>query len=102
VRLQSVNGVCIWNSKKEIQLPIAHSMGRYITSENEMKRLQDQGQIWLKYENNPNGSMNSVAGISNQAGNVAALMPHPERAIAAWMGSADGRNILSAPFENRM
>jgi phosphoribosylformylglycinamidine synthase subunit PurQ / glutaminase len=72
------------------KLPVAHGDGRYFVEDDELKRLQDKGQIWLKYEENPNGSINNIAGVMNEKGNVAALMPHPERAMTDWMGGVDG------------
>lgn len=72
-----------------VQMPIAHAEGRYFI--NDSQQLWDQGQVWWVYENNPNGSLDHIAGVTNQKGNVAGLMPHPERAIAKWMGGAGGR-----------
>ena len=74
-----------------IRLPIAHADGRYYVEPDELKRLQDKGQIWWTYRGvNPNGSVADIAGVMNEAKNVGALMPHPERAIFEWMGTADG------------
>ena len=79
-----------------VSLPIAHGEGRYFLDKEGLKRLSDREQIWLTYENNPNGSLQDIAGITDRVGRVAGLMPHPERAIASWMGSRDGRQF----FEN--
>jgi len=73
---------------KNLHLPIAHSEGRYIAKKDTIKKLQDNNQIWLTYKENPNGSIDDIAGILNK--NTAGLMPHPERAIEKWMGSTDG------------
>lgn len=97
VELESVSSnVCAWETQKKLnyKLPIAHSMGRYIASDDVLKKIQDKNQIWLKYKSNPNGALLDIAGICNQKGNVAGLMPHPERAMNTWMGSDDGKNIL--------
>ncbi len=95
VELKNMGSVCEWEPQSEnLRLPIAHSMGMFIAPEDSLKKLQDQNQIWLKYETNPNGAMQDIAGICNAKGNVAALMPHPERAMQKWMGSDDGRSIL--------
>lgn len=76
---------------KRVRLPIAHADGRYHVEPDELKRLQDNGQIWWTYcGTNPNGSVANIAGVMNEAKNVGALMPHPERAIFDWMGTADG------------
>ena len=81
-------------SGKFWRLPIAHSMGRYFAPEDQLQSLFDQNQVWLQYKSNPNGSLRDIAGITNEMGNVYALMPHPERAMTKWMGSEDGRSIL--------
>ncbi len=72
------------------KLPIAHADGRFFAEGDDLKKLQDRGQIWWSYLNNPNGSIASIAGVMNESKNVAALMPHPERAIQSWMGGTDG------------
>ncbi|MCM2282564.1 MAG: phosphoribosylformylglycinamidine synthase subunit PurQ [Bdellovibrionaceae bacterium] len=77
-----------------MRLPIAHADGRYYAEDDELKRLEDNGQIWLTYEKNPNGSIADIAGVMNASGNVAALMPHPERAMADWMGGHDGLSFF--------
>jgi len=75
---------------KTVRLPIAHADGRYYVENDDLKKLQDNGQIWWSYMNNPNGAIADIAGVMNQAKNVAALMPHPERAMHDWMGGTDG------------
>ncbi len=77
-----------------LRIPIAHADGRYTVSIDEAKRLEDRGQVWLRYKVNPNGSVADIAGVTNEAGNVSGLMPHPERALETWMGSSDGRALL--------
>ncbi len=76
------------------RLPVAHADGRYMVEDDELKQLEDNNQIWFRYCENPNGSMADIAGVSNRTGNVAALMPHPERAMAAWMGGSDGLSFF--------
>ncbi len=80
--------------KQTLKLPIAHGDGRYYNTGDGLKKLQDQDQIWLKYQKNPNGSLLDIAGITSESGNVFALMPHPERAVFQWMGSSDGVYFL--------
>ncbi len=77
-----------------INLPIAHGEGKFYADTETLKKMQDQNQIWLQYNNNPNGSVLDIAGITNKQQNVGALMPHPERALAEWMGSSDGGLFL--------
>ena len=83
------------NSTK-VQMPIAHGEGCFYIQPDGLKEIQDQEQIWWTYKSNPNGSINNIAGIMNKGKNVAALMPHPERAIFNWMGGKDGLTF----FEN--
>jgi phosphoribosylformylglycinamidine synthase len=78
----------------KLKLPIAHGDGRFYAPADELKKIYDQNQVWLKYVNNHNGSLGGIAGIMNEKGNVAALMPHPERAIYPWMGGQDGWGFL--------
>ncbi|MCB9026551.1 MAG: phosphoribosylformylglycinamidine synthase subunit PurQ [Bdellovibrionaceae bacterium] len=75
----------------ECSIPIAHGEGRYYVNEDELKKMEDNGQIWWRYRHNPNGSVSNIAGVMNHKKNVAALMPHPERAMFDWMGSQNGR-----------
>ena len=70
--------------RKAHKLPIAHKQGRFFIDKEGLKRLQDKGLIWLSYKDNPNGSLESIAGVFNENKNVAGLMPHPERAIFSW------------------
>jgi phosphoribosylformylglycinamidine synthase len=88
-----------------IRIPIAHGEGRYVASEDLVKQLEDKDQIAFRYVNavgersehaNVNGSVGAIAGVINERGNVLGLMPHPERATRARLGSVDGRTILRA------
>lgn len=98
VEMEIVEKRGFWSRNLEtptVKLPVAHGEGRYYAQGDELKKLEDQKQIWLKYTQlNPNGSLRDIAGITNEAGNVAGLMPHPERAIFDWMGSHDGMGFL--------
>ncbi len=78
-----------------LKLPIAHGDGRFYIENDNLKKLYDQNQVWLKYESNPNGSVDNIAGVMNEKKNVMALMPHPERAIYEWMGSTDGAGFFT-------
>lgn len=77
-------------------LPIAHGEGRYFIEEDQVKKLFDDEQVWWTYEQNPNGSIENIAGVMNEKKNVAALMPHPERAVAEFMGSQDGLHFFTS------
>lgn len=83
-----------------LKLPIAHGEGCFTIDDDGLKRIQDKDQIWLEYQENPNGSMQNIAGVFNEKRNVAALMPHPERAMETWMGGTDGRNFFVSWLEN--
>lgn len=72
-----------------IKLPIAHGEGRFYAPADTLRQIEDQGQVWLRYVQSPNGSLNQIAGLMNKTGNVVGLMPHPERAVHSWMGSTD-------------
>lgn len=80
----------------ELRIPINHFSGNYTCSPEVLERLQANGQVVLRYVDNPNGSMDDIAGVSNEAGNVVGLMPHPERASAALLGSVDGVPLLAS------
>uniref|UniRef100_A0A7C3RK34 Phosphoribosylformylglycinamidine synthase subunit PurQ n=1 Tax=Dictyoglomus thermophilum TaxID=14 RepID=A0A7C3RK34_DICTH len=78
-----------------IKIPIAHKEGRYYISEKGLEDLKENNQIVLKYEyENPNGSIDNIAGIINKKGNVMGMMPHPERAVEDILGSSDGINLF--------
>lgn len=81
---------------ERIALPINHYEGNYTCDETTLAALFANGQVILQYVDNPNGSMRSVAGVSNAAGNVVGLMPHPERAMSTLLGSADGKKLLES------
>jgi phosphoribosylformylglycinamidine synthase subunit PurQ / glutaminase len=80
----------------ELRIPINHFSGNYTCAPEELQRLRDNGQVVLRYTENVNGSMDDIAGVSNEEGNVVGLMPHPERASSALLGSEDGLPLLSS------
>ena len=79
---------------QELVIPINHFSGAYTCDDETYASLVANDQIVLRYRDNPNGSRDDIAGISNVAGNVVGLMPHPERAMSTLLGSADGRVLL--------
>jgi len=80
-----------------VRMPVAHGEGNYTCDNDTLKKLEDNGQIVFRYfGNNLNGSVDNIAGISNSKGNVLGMMPHPERAMAEWMGSTDGRILFES------
>lgn len=81
---------------QRLRIPINHFEGNYTCSTETLAELQDQDRIVLRYVGNPNGSVDRIAGICNEAGNVVGLMPHPERASHPLLGSTDGHVLLSS------
>ncbi len=80
----------------ELIVPINHFSGNYTCDPETLRRLQAEDRVVLRYADNPNGSVDAIAGIANEAGNVVGLMPHPERASDALLGSTDGLVLLRA------
>lgn len=91
-----------------LRIPIAHHGGNYYCDPETLAVLEDNDLVLLRYcdengnvtdEANPNGSLNNIAGILNERGNVAGMMPHPERAVESMLGSEDGLYILKSIVE---
>ncbi|MBC8364113.1 MAG: phosphoribosylformylglycinamidine synthase subunit PurQ [Actinobacteria bacterium] len=84
----------------ELSIPINHFEGNYTCDMSTLQQLRDEDRIVLRYVGNPNGSIDDIAGICNEARNVVGLMPHPERACSELLGSTDGevliRSLLAA------
>jgi phosphoribosylformylglycinamidine synthase I len=82
---------------EKITIPIAHGDGNYYCDEATLVELKANNQIVFRYEGeNPNGSVDDIAGICNKAGNVLGMMPHPERAIHHLLGSEDGKRMFTS------
>lgn len=77
-----------------IRLPIAHHDGNYVADPETLRRLAAEDRIAFRYLDNPNGSMDDIAGILNEQRNVLGLMPHPERACDPLLGGTDGRGLF--------
>lgn len=84
-----------------LRLPVAHACGRYYADSETLQQLEDGGRVVFRYSagHNPDDSTADIAGISNAAGNVVGLMPHPERALEQLLGSADGLPLFRGPLE---
>ena len=84
----------------EIRVPINHFEGNYVCDAATLERLRAEDRVVFRYVENPNGSLDDIAGICSERRNVVGLMPHPERASDALLGSADGvallRSLLTA------
>jgi len=82
---------------RSIRVPIAHMEGNFVASEDALDRLEGEGQVIFRYEGGaPNGASRDIAGISNAAGNVVGLMPHPERVVEACVGGTDGNGVFTS------
>jgi phosphoribosylformylglycinamidine synthase I len=83
-----------------LRIPINHFEGNWYCDADELEELKARGQVVLRYVENPNGSLDDVAGIVDERGNVFGLMPHPERASEALLGSEDGRIVLGSMLDH--
>jgi phosphoribosylformylglycinamidine synthase len=81
---------------RRLTIPVKHGEGCYFADEELLAELEASGQVVLRYESNPNGSLADIAGLVNEAGNVFGLMPHPEHAVDPLLGSSDGRLVLGS------
>lgn len=80
-----------------IDIPIAHGEGSYYVDDATLQHLKANNQIVFRYAgDNPNGSVDNIAGVCNEAGNVVGMMPHPERAVAEILGSDDGVRMFTS------
>jgi phosphoribosylformylglycinamidine synthase subunit PurQ / glutaminase len=84
------------NVGDRLRIPINHFEGSYVCDDATLERLQAEGRIVLRYVDNPNGSLDDIAGVASEGGNVVGLMPHPERASHALLGSTDGVPLLQS------
>jgi len=82
-----------------LRLPVAHGEGCYFADERTLDELEGEDRIAFRYLDNPNGSLRDIAGILNRERNVMGLMPHPERASEALLGSADGLAIFESMLQ---
>jgi phosphoribosylformylglycinamidine synthase I len=107
VRIEQTDTVWTGGYQRDevIRLPIAHGDGAYFADPETLERLEATGRIVARYcdesgritsDSNPNGSLHSIAGIANDAGNVVGLMPHPERASDPMVGGDDGLRMLQS------
>ena len=80
----------------EISLPIAHHDGNYTADADTLARIEGEGRVAFRYTDNPNGAAGDIAGIVSDNRRVLGLMPHPERAIDAMLGSTDGAGVFQS------
>lgn len=89
----------LYQAGEELCCPVAHGEGNYYADTETIKKLEGEGLVTFRYIDNPNGSINDIAGISNEKGNVVGLMPHPERAseaLVGYIGGISGLNVLKS------
>ena len=87
----------VYQPNEVITVPIAHGEGNYYCDEETLANLKKNNQIVFTYEGtNPNGSLENIAGIINEKGNVLGMMPHPERAVDELLGGADGLKLFQS------
>ena len=95
--------------RRPLRMPVAHGEGCYVADDETLAAIERDGRVLFRYAHddgtvasdpadpaNPTGSLHGIAGVANAAGNVAGLMPHPERAAEGILGSADGRAIIAS------
>lgn len=85
---------------RRLRIPINHFEGNFTCEARTLAELEAEGRVVLRYVDNPNGSVGSIAGIASAEGNVVGLMPHPERAVHELTGSTDGAVLLAALLAN--
>jgi phosphoribosylformylglycinamidine synthase subunit PurQ / glutaminase len=83
---------------ERLSIPVKHAWGRYFAPPDELAELRERDQVALRYAPgaNPNGSLDDIAAVTNEAGNVLGLMPHPEHAVDPLTGSTDGLRLFAA------
>lgn len=84
---------------EKISIPFKHESGRFYAPPDLLDQIEQNGQVAFRYApgQNPNGSLNDIAGVVGESGNVLGLMPHPEHAVEAFTGSTDGLRIFQGP-----
>jgi phosphoribosylformylglycinamidine synthase subunit PurQ / glutaminase len=85
-----------YGGRREVVMTVGNGEGNYFADEATLERLEGEGQVVFRYRDNPNGSARDIAGIVNGRGNVLGMMPHPDRAFEAELGSADGAILFQS------
>ncbi len=100
VSLDVVNGqtrfTSAYGERREAVMTVGNGEGNFFADEETLDRLEGEGRVVFRYRDNPNGSARAIAGIVNDGGNVLGLMPHPDRAFEADLGSADGATLFQS------
>ena len=102
VGLDIVNGqtrfTAEFGEQREAVMTVGNGEGNFFADEETLDRLEGEGQVVFRYQDNPNGSARDIAGIVNAKGNVLGLMPHPDRSFDADLGSEDGAILFRSIF----
>ena len=85
-----------FGGQRQAVMTVGNGEGNYFADDPTLDRLEGEGRVVFRYADNPNGSARAIAGIVNAAGNVLGLMPHPDRAFEAELGSADGATLFQS------
>jgi phosphoribosylformylglycinamidine synthase len=85
-----------YGGRRDVAMTVGNGEGNFFAEESVLDRLEGEGQVVFRYRENPNGSSRRIAGIVNERGNVLGLMPHPDRAFEAELGSADGAILFQS------
>lgn len=85
-----------FGSRRRAVMTVGNGEGAYFADTETLSRIEGEGQVVFRYVENPNGSMNDIAGLINAGGNVLGLMPHPDRAFEPELGSADGALLFQS------
>ncbi|MFN3558163.1 MAG: phosphoribosylformylglycinamidine synthase subunit PurQ [Caulobacteraceae bacterium] len=87
-----------YEGQSEVIMTQGNGDGNYFADEETLKRIEGEGQVVFRYVDNPNGSVADIAGLQNARGNVLGMMPHPDRAFEAELGSADGATLFQSIY----
>ena len=87
-----------YQGQHEVIMTQGNGDGNYFADAETLARLEGEGQVVFRYVDNPNGSVNDIAGVQNARGNVLGMMPHPDRAFEEELGSADGATLFRSVF----
>lgn len=87
-----------YQGRREVVMTQGNGDGNYFADDATLERIEGEGQVVFRYVDNPNGSARNIAGIQNARGNVLGMMPHPDRAFEAELGSADGATLFQSVF----
>nr|WP_315052880.1 phosphoribosylformylglycinamidine synthase subunit PurQ [uncultured Brevundimonas sp.] len=85
-----------YQGQREVVMTQGNGDGNYFADPETLARIEGEGQVVFRYVDNPNGSVNDIAGLQNARGNVLGMMPHPDRAFEAELGSADGAVLFQS------